>query len=169
MVCVHILNAQKETKINMGIGVGLDYGGIGTRFTYLPINRIGLFASLGYNLDLLGYNVGSQFRFLPRNKLQWYLTVMYGYNAVLIVEGLNGTKQRATYFGPSGGLGFELNPQKSTAFFWSFEILVPIRPQSFHNTVDDLEQFGIEVKKPFPIAISVGFHKKLATQNSSRR
>lgn len=45
-------NAQGKIKANIGFGMGIDYGGFGSRVAYLPIDNIGLFAAVGYNSTL---------------------------------------------------------------------------------------------------------------------
>src|SRR3989337_4382541 len=73
-------------EVNIGLGIGMDYGGIGIRGTFLPMERLGLFASAGYNLNAVGFNAGAQWRF-PKERHAFFLTGMYGYNAVLIATG----------------------------------------------------------------------------------
>lgn len=50
--------------INLGIGVGLDKGGIGTQIIGYPQKNIGILLGLGYNGLGLGYNVGIKARYL---------------------------------------------------------------------------------------------------------
>lgn len=47
---------QPASPFNIGIGFGLDYGGLGISVNYLPVKPLGLFAGLGYNLLGMGYN-----------------------------------------------------------------------------------------------------------------
>lgn len=153
------LVAQENSKLNVGFGMGLDYGGFGTRVTYLPVNRIGLFGSAGYNLNSIGYNVGVQLRFPSERRIACHLTGMYGYNTVLIVEST--TTSKTTYFGPSIGAGMELKFKKEAKQFLSFEVLLPFRPQAYQNAVDDLRLIGFEVKDQAPLLFSIGYHFSL--------
>src|SRR5687768_6116891 len=50
---------------NIGIGMGIDYGGFGVRLTVLPAKPVFLFAGLGYNLAGIGYNIGAGVRLAP--------------------------------------------------------------------------------------------------------
>src|SRR5205809_3440799 len=77
---------QPHDYFNAGIGLGFDYGGIGTGLTYLPDPRIGLFGAAGYNLETFGWNAGAQW-IIPAKKNHFFLAGMYGYNAVLAWNG----------------------------------------------------------------------------------
>jgi hypothetical protein len=90
IVCLLIIGqaqAQESSQFNAGFGFGIDYGGFGARLTYIPVERLGIFGSLGYNLVGAGYNVGAQIRFPSEKKVNWYIAAMYGYNAVLKITG----------------------------------------------------------------------------------
>jgi hypothetical protein len=152
-----VVTVGQDSKLNVGIGAGLDYGGFGTRIGFMPSERIGLFAGLGYNLDGLGYNVGAQFHFPSEKKVSWYLTGMYGYNAVLVVTG--DIKKEKTYYGPSAGVGVQLKTRNENRF-WNFELLVPFRSSEFQDDIDALDDIGADVTEPLPIAFSVGYHWK---------
>ena len=41
---------QYPKKIYLGVGGGLDYGGLGVKFEFLPIKHFGVFVGAGYNL-----------------------------------------------------------------------------------------------------------------------
>ena len=148
-------NAQPSNKANIGFGMGIDYGGFGSRVSYLPIDKIGLFGSVGYNLNSVGYNLGAQLRFPSKKSITFYFTGMYGYNAVVIVKQL---ESKTTYYGLSAGTGLEFNFKNKKSFL-STELLVPFRPKAYHNGVNALKSIGYQVKA-FPIAISIGYHIK---------
>ncbi len=150
--------AQDSSKGNAGFGFGISYGGIGTKFTYLPSEKFGLFAGLGYNLNNLGYNLGAQLKFPSEKRANFYLTGMYGYNAVLIVTGSVDVKK--TYYGPTFGVGIDLKSRTNTRNFWAFEFLVPIRDSQLTNDINALKSVGATVSDPLPIAFSVGYHIK---------
>ncbi|WP_163711398.1 hypothetical protein [Mangrovibacterium lignilyticum] len=154
---VSVLQGQPASYGDIGVGAGLSYGGLGTRLTYKPIEQLGLFGSLGYNFDALGYNVGAQVQVLSQKKLSAYLTGMYGYNGVLIVDAI-GMKTKTTYFGFSTGVGAAFKLKEKS--FLCAEILVPFRPQVFNDAVDDLKLIGYDIKEPLPIAICIGYHFK---------
>jgi len=154
---ISVLHGQSSRYGNIGVGAGISYGGIGTRFTYMPNEILGLFGSLGYNLDALGYNVGAQFHMPSKKKLSVYITGMYGYNTVLIVDAIV-MESKTTYFGFSTGLGVEFRLKEKS--FLSAEILVPIRPQSYKDAVDDLKSINFEIKEPLPLLFCIGYHFK---------
>lgn len=152
------LQAQPTGKINIGIGAGLDYGGFGARISYLPIKQVAVFGAMGYNLDALGHTVGAQYRFPTEKRLDWFISAMYGYNAVLIIE--EPVKTKTTYYGPSLGTGMEWKIKDGRSFV-SVEILIPFRPQVYDDAINDLELIGYTVSEPLPVAFSVGYHIKI--------
>ena len=157
VVGISILHGQSSSFGNIGVGGGISYGGIGARFTYMPNEILGLFGSLGYNLDELGYNVGAQFHVPSKKKLSVYITGMYGYNTVLIVDAII-METKTTYFGFTTGLGCEFRLKEKS--FLSAEVLLPFRPQSYKDAVDDLKSINYEIKEPLPLLFCIGYHFK---------
>jgi hypothetical protein len=159
-----ILKAQdpeQESKMefDIGLGLGIDYGGIGIRGTFKPIQQLGLFAAGGYNLNSIGFNAGAQWHFVQKNRHNFFLTGMYGYNAVIIVSG--DINDKATYYGFSAGVGYQLTTKKSNLNFWNFELLVPIRNSNYKDDLDALKTIGVDMREPFPFVISIGHHFKI--------
>ncbi|MCY1718886.1 hypothetical protein OU798_00940 [Prolixibacteraceae bacterium Z1-6] len=157
MLSIPLLFGQSSHHGDIGAGAGLSYGGFGTRFTYRPVEQLGLFGSLGYNLDALGYNLGVQYHVPSQKRLSAYLTGMYGYNTVLIVDAVV-MESKTTYFGFSTGAGIEFKLKEKS--FLSAELLVPFRPQAYKDAVDDLESISFEMKDPLPVAFCIGYHLK---------
>ncbi|HEX6848136.1 MAG TPA: hypothetical protein VF144_14240 [Chitinophagaceae bacterium] len=158
----NILQAQDpdhepKKEFDVGIGIGIDYGGIGARATFKPISHLGLFAAAGYNFNSIGFNAGGQWHF-PQKRNDFYITAMYGYNAVIAVSG--DIEDKGTYYGVSAGLGYELHSRRRPNF-WNFEILVPFRNSNFKDDVDALKYLGADLMEPLPIAISIGYHFKI--------
>ncbi|MEJ1241207.1 hypothetical protein WBG78_23870 [Chryseolinea sp. T2] len=151
---LHAQNLNSRHKINIGLGVGMDYGGLGGRVTYLPIERLGLFACAGYNLNGVGYNAGAQFLF-PKNRHAFYLTAMYGYNAVLVMTG--DSNDGGIYYGVTAGVGY-LFKIGSRGNFWNFELLVPFRNSNFYDDYDALNSMGTNMSAALPVGFSVGYH-----------
>jgi hypothetical protein len=148
--------SQPTGKLNLGIGAGFDYGGFGGQLSYLPVARVALFGALGYNLAGAGYNLGAKLNFPTEKKVEWHMTAMYGYNAVLVVKG--DITSKTTYYGPSAGAGLVIKSRIPGKSFWSFELLIPFRPGAFHNALDDLKQLGYDVRDALPVGISIGYH-----------
>ena len=149
-------SGQIPGKLNAGFGGGLDYGGFGGQLSFFPAARIGLFGGLGYNLNTLGYNVGAQLNFPNDKRINFHISGMYGYNAVLIVQGTGTSK--TTYYGPSVGTGIIMKSKRSEKSYWKFELLVPFRPEGYHNAIDDLKLLGYDVREPWPVTFSIGYH-----------
>jgi hypothetical protein len=152
------LHGQSRSCFDIGLGGGLSYGGLGARFTFMPIEKIGLFGSLGYNLNALGYNLGVQLHIPSQKKLSAYITGMYGYNTVLIVDAIE-MESKTTYFGFSAGIGAEFKIKEKS--FLCAEILIPFRPQAYKDAVDDLESINYEIKNPLPVGFCIGYHLKI--------
>src|SRR5688572_20737664 len=88
---------EQESVMNIGLGIGLDYGGIGGRVTFLPVKPLAVFAGVGYALVDFGYNLGAQLRIIPDNKFCPTFGVMYGYNGVIKVQ--NASTYDKIYYG----------------------------------------------------------------------
>ncbi len=151
-------SSQKAfSKANFGFGLGLDYGGIGTRFTATPSKNFGLFGGLGYALAGIGFNGGVQAIFSSKSRGVPYLTAMYGYNAALVISG--AVEKKKLYYGPSFGLGFQLHSNRNKSNFLNVEILVPIRDPSFQKDIDYYRNnFGAKISDVPPVAFSIGYH-----------
>ena len=150
--------AEEESKANLGFGLGVSYGGIGARLSFLPVDQLALFAAGGYNLDGLGYNLGAEVRLLPGKKVVPVLLAMYGYNGVIVVQGAEHYNK--TYYGPTIGGGVEIHNRNGQNFF-TLELLVPFRPSEFQDDIDALKNDpSIEITGPWPIAFSFGYHIK---------
>ena len=149
--------SRHQVGYNIGIGLGMDYGGLGLRGTLVPIKQLGLFASAGYNLNGLGMNAGAQW-LITKRRHTFLLTGMYGYNTVMSVEG--DINDKGTYYGITAGIGYQLRVG-SNGNFWNWEVLVPFRNSNFHDDYDDLRAIGARPGTPLPVTIAVGFHINL--------
>lgn len=146
------------SRVNIGLGVGLDYGGlIGVHAGFLADPHFGGFAGVGYALVGAGYNAGVFGRILPEARFCPVVSAMYGYNAVIKVEG--ASQYDRIYYGPSFGAGVEFH-KRSSKNFWRLQILVPLRPQAYQNDMDALKRDPrIEIRaEPPAFGISGGFH-----------
>jgi len=148
----------REVDISAGVGIGLDFGGIGGRLTFAPVKNLALFGAIGYNFNGPGYNGGLIVRILPDAKVCPFISVMYGYNAVIVVDGWD--EMNKTYYGASVGTGIDLRMRNGN--YWSFEMIIPARSQEYKDAVNFLENNpNISMSEGFPILISVGYNFRL--------
>jgi hypothetical protein len=148
---------ENSTPLNIGLGIGLDYGALGVQFQYRPEEHAALFAGVGYALVGAGYNVGANIRILPEKRACPFVTLMYGYNGVIMVKGAD--QYNKIYYGTSLGAGVELR-KRSGNNFWRIELLFPQRPDEFRDDLVALKNNPSIKMGPEPpaFAISGGFH-----------
>ena len=72
------LYAQENNQVYLGLGMGLDYGGVGAKVEYLPVKNVGVFAGLGFNLLSVGWNVGATYKIMSDKKVSINPMVFYG-------------------------------------------------------------------------------------------
>jgi hypothetical protein len=156
----HAEQKQEFHKFSIGLGGGLDYGGLGTRVTFAPIKRVFVFGSVGYNLVGAGYNVGAGFKFLPEKRFSPYAVGMYGYNTVVMVtiNDEHVSDLDRVFYGATFGIGAELKRSRGRKNFWNFGLLVPIRSQAFEDYKSELERYYRADFTMLPIALSIGYH-----------
>lgn len=138
----------KFDKLSVGIGLGLDYGGIGTNLLYNPQRTIGLFGAIGYNIDGVGLNGGLKLRLVSeKNYKNWnpYLIGMYGYNTVVVEKGISQF-YHTQYYGPSIGIGLDYRSVYLGQGYWTYAIFYPFRSTYLRNSFD-----------LYPITISIGY------------
>jgi len=140
LLCFFNNQAHAQQKTFIGIGAGLDYGGLGIRAEFQPVKNIGIIGGVGYNLVDPAYNVGLSFKVLPQKKITPVVTAIYGYNAVIKIKNPSsgGTFYSKSFYGPSIGAGCELY-NRSGKNKWAFEIFVPFRSSEFHDKHDELK------------------------------
>ena len=153
--------------ISAGVGVGLDYGGLGVNLMAYKDEKLGAFVGLGYNVVGAGFNAGVKYRFLKeesKSRVIPFLTAMYGYNGVIKVTSSapggyssSNTVYEEIFYGPSFGFGLDKKRYEYNMGYWSFEVIVPIRPESFQNKIDQLKKAGANITQPLPIALSIGY------------
>ena len=142
--------------MNIGLGIGLDYGGIGSRLTFLPSERLAIFAAIGYNIVGLGFNGGAYYRISPQKRVRPFVGAMYGYNGSIKATGNISFKK--SYYGPSFAIGTELWSWIRAGYF-NLELILPIRSAAYHSDYDNFINQGVEFKVPsIPIAFSLGYH-----------
>lgn len=154
----YFIRTPNYSSVNVGFGAGIDYAGLGGRVTVLPTKSFGLFGMAGYNFLEYNYGGGIEVRLAPDAQLACpYVTAMYGYNAVIIIE--DAPSYNKTYNGLSISAGIELHIKNNDNFF-NIELVVPFRTQKYRFDLDTLENNHLIrfYSKPWPVGISVGFH-----------
>lgn len=149
---------KKTDKVTLGLGIGLEYGGLGGNLLYYPVENIGVFAGVGTALAGMGYNAGLKVRILSDSaRVNLYTMAMYGYNASIYIP--DAKTYNKLFYGVTFGLGLDTryNPKKDG--YWTFALLIPIRGSDVSAYMDDLEKnHNIKFSNGlFPVAITIGY------------
>jgi hypothetical protein len=149
---------SKDEVSSFGIGLGLDYGGIGARYTYFVNPYIGVFGSGGYAIAGLGYNAGVVLRLLNKTRITPTLSAMYGYNAAIKVDNLPSPPYDMSklYYGPSVGLGL-IRKSKSGLGYWHSEIILPFRSSEYDRDHAYVKSIPNLILKSDPGAVLFSF------------
>lgn len=123
--------------IYAGVGLGIDYAGLGGKVEYVPIKWVGTFLSAGYNFFEWTTVVGVSGKLLPDFIVQPVILGMYGYNGAIIVS--NKPELSKTYYGFSAGAGAEIKFGKQKHKL-TFEIIKPFRSNEFMNYYNKLDK-----------------------------
>ncbi|HNR19069.1 MAG TPA: hypothetical protein PKN75_06485 [Bacteroidia bacterium] len=154
--------AKQKNKAfaNLGLGLGLDYGGFGVKLNLNPTKNLGFFIGGGYAIVKPGFNAGVTLRILPDKQFCPFVSGMYGYNAAVKIKG--AAKYNKLYYGPSFSIGGELWGKSRTGF-WNFELILPVRSQEFNDDWDALKNDpGIKIEQDIlPVAFTIGYQFKL--------
>lgn len=149
---------------SFGVGTGLPYGGIGGRLSFNPGDNVTMFGGLGYNLGSVGANAGLQLIVPSQKQTEFYLTGMYGYNAVIVSKMAGSTSQ--SYYGPSFGMGLKINSLLSEGNYWDVGILAPVRSKRYKDDIEAMERspYITLESKPWPILFYVGYNFNIASR-----
>lgn len=150
----------QSDKVSVGLGLGAYYGGLGGNVLLYPYSNVGIFGGIGYNLLGTGFNVGAKIRIVQDStwNINPYITVMYGTNSKVIIEGAD--QYNKMFNGYTFGLGLDQKWKNTKNGYSTFALIIPISSQELKRYVDDLKKSkGIETKESiFPIALSIGYH-----------
>lgn len=147
-------------KTSIGLGIGMDHGGLGANILVYPGSNLGLFAGVGYAFAGAGFNGGIKYRVVPTASTastHFYLTAMYGYNAAIKVVDRNDLSK--LFYGPTVGLGVDFGPKKYNNGYFTLGLLVPFRSGEVDDYIDELKtNYNIEFENDLiPIGISFGY------------
>lgn len=143
------------TRTYLGLGVGIDFGGIGLNAMSMLTEHFGLFGALGYNLDNIGMNGGLRL-YANDQSARWrhFISAMYGYNAVFLIKDAENFNK--TFYGTTIGVGLDLKDSNSN--FWTLALQVPIRSDDVKAYKTYLKSSNIEIERDLlPISISLGY------------
>lgn len=151
--------AQSAETVIAGVGIGLEYGGVGGHLGYQIDDQFGAFVGLGTAFASTGYNFGVKYLLPGDPNQQFFLEGLYGYNAVILVDRPAGDV-RETFYGPSFGGGVNLHNKGGTTF-WHFALLIPIRSSEYRNQFDILDNDPEVEIFALPFTVSIGLNFKL--------
>jgi hypothetical protein len=149
---------RRPINSSLGIGIGLDYGGIGFNIAAYPGKYIGIFGGGGWALAGPGYNVGVKLRFdsISSPKASAFVMGMYGYNAAIVVS--NAPSANKLFYGSTVGLGVDFANRREGRGHWTIALLVPIRDSGVNEYINLLKSSGIKFNNSLlPVTISIGY------------
>lgn len=147
-------------KVSLGLGLGMDFGGIGGNLLFYPQRNIGIFGGLGFAYAGTGYNVGIKLRTASSDstaRVVPYGLLMYGYNAAIVVT--NATDLNKIFYGPSLGFGLDYKSHLSKKSYWTIALIIPIRGSEVDDYMEDLkDNHGVEFKNDLlPVSFTIGY------------
>lgn len=161
LLCTGLLKAQDRTfnHFDIGMGMGINYGGLGWSFAYAPIPFVSIEGNFGYNIVEPVAGGAINVYIIPKDNTKTYslaVKSIYGYNAVLKVVG--GDLESKSFYGLSFGLSNEIRFGSRKRSGINLDLIVPIRSSEVGEYYDELVDYGYEMTELFPIAMSLGYH-----------
>lgn len=140
--------------VSVGIGVGIDHGGVGGSLIYYPKENFGFFAAGGYAVAGFAYNAGMKLRMTRSQTIQPFVTAMYGNNAVVTATP---AAQDKLFLGATLGAGVDLRPKGASNYF-SLALLVPIKGSEVDEYANSqIGRGGSFNSASMPVSISIGY------------
>jgi len=171
---------SKDQTVYLGLGFGFDYGGLGGKIEYFPVQRFGVFGGVGYNLISAGWGVGAVYKILPE-KASSCIQVTQSHQTRLrkFLSDITVSPNIALFYGYNGGVAkmenapeYEMNSYGVT-FGAQADIImgsrgnkltvglyVPIRSKKFmdnYRAMKDDPYVNIN-SKLMPVTFSVGYN-----------
>jgi hypothetical protein len=141
----------------LGLGMGLDYGGLGAKLEIMPTRHLGLFAGVGYDLLSVGWNAGASLNFSPGTRVSPVARVFYGYNSTLRI--VNASSENMTSYGIS--LGGGVDTKRRNGDVWSFSLFIPFRSKKFKDHFEDVKARIDDSIWYSPVLFSIGYNFKM--------
>lgn len=148
-------------KATVGLGVGLDLGGVGANIVVYPGRKNwGLFAGAGYAIAGVGFNGGIKFMHKLNKDFAVavpYVLAMYGHNAAIVVK--NAESYNRVFYGPTFGIGLDIRSKPKGLGYMSIAFLVPIRNSDVYDYINYLKSNSPVVFKNqlMPVMLSIGY------------
>jgi hypothetical protein len=167
-ICICTLQFYSQTvkkirlydKTSFGLGLGMDYGGIGGNILVCPLKNIGVFIGGGYAFAGFGYNAGIKLRTVPKSE-RTYLSVyglwMYGYNAAIVVR--DASRFNKFFYGNTIGVGIDYRPVNDKSGYLSLGLLIPFRSADVLTYINNLRKYQNVIFKNglTPVGISIAY------------
>jgi hypothetical protein len=148
------VNYYSEKPFYIGLGLGMDFGGLGGKLEYMFLDYGGLFGGVGYNFDGVGANAGIILKPVVKEKATPYFLAMFGYNGIVVIQ--NAENLNRTSFGLTIGAGLEIKTKSLNA--WQIGLLYPFRSEKFLDHYEDLKNNpNIELGNLPRFGFSLGF------------
>ncbi len=146
-------------RISAGLGLGLDYGGLGANILLYPQKNVGVFFGLGYNFVKTGVNTGIKARIIvgnSRTNVGISALAMYGYNAAIGVSDRPDLSK--VFHGFSLGIGIDFKPWAGTDDYAFTGIYLPVRRPEVKEYIDNLKDSGVQFDGELsPVLIAIGY------------
>lgn len=146
-------------RVSAGLGLGLDYGGIGANILMYPHRNIGFFLGFGYNFVKMGVNSGIKARVIlgnSRDNIGLSALMMYGYNAAIGIKDY--PELGKVFYGFSFGLGIDYKPLGGTDDYAFLGLYIPCRSPEVTKYIDELENSGFQFdRKLSPVLVGIGY------------
>jgi hypothetical protein len=144
-----------EKPFYIGFGLGMDFGGVGGKLEYMFMDYAGLFTGVGYNFYGFGFNGGVMLKAMPSKSFTPYLSGMYGYTGVVVIQ--DASEYDRIDYGFSLGTGIEFKTKKQNA--WQVGLVLPFRSQEFLDHYQELvDNPDIKFSGGLrPIAFTIGY------------
>jgi len=121
-----------NSRVSLGLGLGLDYGGIGIKVSLFPAKPIGAFLGIGNNSVETAFNLGIDWKFKYMKRTSGFIACMYGYNAVTDIN------EGSTFYGLSAQVGARIGIGKEKNYI-SLGLILPVTRDSEFKELKNID------------------------------
>ena len=156
----YLPKAKTYNGTSIGIGSGLDFGGIGIGVLhYGRIKTVGVFGGLGYTPSGIGINAGLKARLISTKinpTLNPFLLGMYGYTTSVSIS--NDKQYNKMFYGATLGVGADFKFKKSGRGFWTLAWLFPLDLSKSNEYIQYLVSYRhMTFSEPSAFRFSIGY------------